>query len=171
MTTEPDTSSGAARERVYPIVDVTGTGSAVPSFPDLETRVLDYWAADDTFVAASPHNAPPVLADRGHWRRWWPDLTLSVVEDRAEEGVRWSISGGATGTREVWLEAVLDGFVLHYFMHAEPADALPEPGPRRDDRLVDLNHRRRVAGRVMSTEVKSRLEAGRAAGDPAVGRG
>ncbi|WP_296389742.1 class I tRNA ligase family protein, partial [Williamsia sp.] len=52
MTTEPGTNPNSARERVYPIVDVVGTGSAVPSFPDLETRVLDYWAADDTFVAS-----------------------------------------------------------------------------------------------------------------------
>ncbi|GAA1462310.1 isoleucine--tRNA ligase [Williamsia maris] len=52
MTTEPDTNPSTPRERVYPIVDVAGTGASVPSFPDLETRVLDYWAADDTFVAS-----------------------------------------------------------------------------------------------------------------------
>ncbi|WP_328858212.1 isoleucine--tRNA ligase [Williamsia herbipolensis] len=50
MSTDP--ASTPQQRRVYPIVDVAGTGSAVPSFPDLETRVLDYWAADDTFVAS-----------------------------------------------------------------------------------------------------------------------
>lgn len=121
--------------------------------------------ADDTFVAASPHAAPQVLADRGHWRRWWPDLALVVVQDRAEQGIRWTVSGGVVGTMEVWLEAVLDGFVLHYFLHAEPSTAGVSP-----DRLATINHDRRVAGRVMSGEVKNRLEAGRAIGDPAVGR-
>ncbi|MGJ0120827.1 hypothetical protein ACQ7HM_16625 [Williamsia sp. MIQD14] len=131
--------------------------------------------ADETFVAASPHDAPHVLADRSRWRRWWPDLLLTVVEDRREQGMRWSISGGANGTMEVWIEEVLDGFVLHYFMHAEPAedgDDLAEGSARRRaTRLASANHRRRVAGRAMSTEVKDRLEAGRAAGEPAVGRG
>ncbi|MBT0565292.1 polyketide cyclase / dehydrase and lipid transport [Williamsia sp. CHRR-6] len=116
--------------------------------------------ADETFVAASALAAPQVIADRGHWRRWWPDLRLTVVEDRGSEGIRWTVTGGLTGTMELWLQEMLDGFVLHYFLHAEP---------NRDG--VDLtaeNHRRRVAGRVMSTEVKDRLELGREVGMPAV---
>ncbi len=126
--------------------------------------------ADETFVAASPHAARQVLGDRAHWRRWWPDLTVSVVEDRAEQGVRWGVGGGVLGTMEVWCEPVLDGFVLHYFLHGEPDETLPSGGRGRSDRLAKLNHDRRVAGRVMSTEVKDRLEAGRSIGDPAVGR-
>lgn len=139
------------------------------------SAVSSIQVADETFVAASAHDAPRVLADRSRWRRWWPDLHLTVVEDRVEQGMRWSISGGANGTMEVWLEEVLDGFVLHYFMHAEPAetdDGVAEGSARRRAAwLASANHRRRVAGRAMSTEVKDRLEAGRAAGEPAVGRG
>ncbi|MCF8611240.1 isoleucine--tRNA ligase [Gordonia sp. HY285] len=38
---------------VYPIVDLTGgAGRGAPSFPDLEQKVLDFWAADDTFKAS-----------------------------------------------------------------------------------------------------------------------
>lgn len=118
--------------------------------------------ADETFVAASPDSVAAVVGDRRRWARWWPDLRLEVVEDRAEQGVRWRVGGAVTGTMEIWCQPVLDGFVLHYFLHAEPAaGATDRPGVE--------NHRRRVAGRRMSTEVKRRLEAGRAAGDPAAG--
>lgn len=118
--------------------------------------------ADETFVAASPGSAAAVVGDRRRWARWWPDLRLEVVEDRAEQGVRWRVTGALTGTMEIWCQPVLDGFVLHYFLHAEPAsDTTDRPGAE--------NHRRRVAGRRISTEVKRRLEAGRAAGEPAAG--
>ncbi|GAA4399513.1 isoleucine--tRNA ligase [Tsukamurella soli] len=37
-------------ERPYPLTDMTGGGgAATPSFPDLEERVLAYWASGDTF--------------------------------------------------------------------------------------------------------------------------
>ena len=54
--------------------------------------------------------------------RWWPDLELTVVEDRAEAGVRWTVTGPIEGTMEVWCEPVMDGFVLHYFLHGEPRE-------------------------------------------------
>ena len=57
---------------------------------------------------------------RSSWRRWWPDLRLQVVEDRADKGIRWAVTGALTGTMEIWLEPSLDGVVLHYFLHAEP---------------------------------------------------
>ncbi|WP_067675175.1 polyketide cyclase / dehydrase and lipid transport [Nocardia miyunensis] len=114
--------------------------------------------ADQTFVAAPGSAVGEVLADRGRWRRWWPDLTLEVREDRADKGIRWTVSGALTGTMEVWLEPSLDGVILHYFLHAEPAVAV------RD--LVAASRARRVAGKKMSFEIKARLEAGRAAGEP-----
>ena len=80
--------------------------------------------ADETFVAASP------AAVGGPWgpRRlaaMVSDLLLEVVEDRAEKGVRWTVTGPLTGTMEIWLEPVLDGVVLHYYLHAEPAGRRP----------------------------------------------
>lgn len=123
--------------------------------------------ADQTFVAAPAQSATALISDRANWRRWWPDLQLSVVQDRAEQGVRWKVSGPLNGTTELWLEPVLDGFVLHYFLHAEPADELPaEPRALVAD-LAKRNHRRRVAGRAMAFEVKDRLESGRHVGGPA----
>ncbi len=79
-------------------------------------------------------------------------------EDRADKGIRWTVSGALTGTMEVWLEPSLDGVILHYFLHAEPAASV------RD--LVAANRARRVAGKKRSLEIKAPLEAGRAAGEP-----
>lgn len=115
--------------------------------------------ADQTFVAASGAAVAEVLAGPTHWRRWWPDLTLDVREDRGDKGIRWTVSGPLTGSMEVWLEPALDGVILHYFLHAEPAGE--RPAPRR---LAALVRERRVAGKAMSFEIKSRLEADRPAG-------
>ncbi len=114
--------------------------------------------ADQTFVAASGAAVAELLAGPTNWRRWWPDLALEVREDRGEKGIRWSVTGALTGTMEVWLEPSLDGVILHYFLHAEPQPALP------GGKLAAANRARRVAGRNMSFELKSRLEAGRPAG-------
>ncbi|MYR05224.1 isoleucine--tRNA ligase [Gordonia sp. SID5947] len=44
--------------RVYPVADMTGdTGRSTPSFPDLEERVLAYWAGDETFAASIANRA------------------------------------------------------------------------------------------------------------------
>src|SRR3977135_4280674 len=77
--------------------------------------------ADETFVAADPVEVGRAVADPASWRRWWPDLRLTVVEDRGAMGHRWTVAGALTGTMEIWLESVLDGVVLHYFVHAEPS--------------------------------------------------
>ncbi|GAB90425.1 hypothetical protein [Gordonia rhizosphera] len=131
--------------------------------------VTSIQVADETFVAAAPSMVAAEVSDRANWRRWWPDLGLSVTEDRGAQGVRWQVGGPLTGTMEIWCEPVLDGFVLHYFLHAEPAVELPASPRARADRLTAENHRRRVAGKAMSFEVKDRLEAGRIVGGPAVG--
>ncbi|MFI6869552.1 polyketide cyclase / dehydrase and lipid transport [Nocardia sp. NPDC050406] len=116
--------------------------------------------ADQTFVAAPGAAVAQVLADRARWRRWWPDLSLDVREDRGDKGIRWTVSGPVTGTMEVWLEEMLDGVILHYFMHAEP------PGTTNFSarEMTAANRARRVAGKRMSFEIKERLEAGRPAG-------
>ncbi|MGQ4600528.1 polyketide cyclase / dehydrase and lipid transport [Nocardia sp. R6R-6] len=113
--------------------------------------------ADQTFVAASGAAVAELLAGPNNWRRWWPDLVLQVREDRGEKGIRWSVTGALTGTMEVWLQPSLDGVILHYFLHAEQP-ALPA------GKLAAASRARRVGGKNMSFEVKSRLEAGRPAG-------
>ena len=118
--------------------------------------------ADETFVCADPADVGALIADPANWRRWWPDLRLTVVEDRGPAGHRWTITGALTGTMEVWLEAVMDGVVLHYFVHAEPSGAAAWELARMD--LPKMNHRRRVAGKDMAFEVKRTLESTRPVG-------
>jgi hypothetical protein len=118
--------------------------------------------ADETFVAADPVEVGRAVADRASWRRWWPDLRLTVVEDRGAAGHRWTVAGSLTGTMEIWLESVLDGVVLHYFLHAEPSGVAAWQLAKMN--LAKMNHRRRVAGKDMAFEVKRTLEATRPVG-------
>jgi uncharacterized protein YndB with AHSA1/START domain len=118
--------------------------------------------ADETFVAADPVEVGRAVADPASWRRWWPDLRLTVVEDRGPTGHRWMVAGALTGTMEIWLESVLDGVVLHYFVHAEPSGVAAWQLAKMN--LAKMNHRRRVAGKNMAFEVKRTLEATRPVG-------
>jgi hypothetical protein len=120
--------------------------------------------ADQTFVAADPAEVGGAVSDPASWRRWWPDLRLTVIEDRADKGHRWTVAGALTGTMEIWLEPVLDGVVLHYFLHAEPSGVAAWQLAKMN--LAKMNHRRRVAGKNMAFEVKQRLEAARPVGLP-----
>ncbi len=124
--------------------------------------------ADEVFVAAAASLAGAVVGDRARWRQWWPDLTLEVAQDRGDEGVRWRVSGPLSGTMELWCEKRLDGFILHYYLHAEPAHGLPSDPRARMDSIAELNRVRRVAGKKMAFEVKSVLEGSREPGAPAV---
>lgn len=114
---------------------------------------------DETFVAAPPAVVAARMAGPGRWRRWWPDLRLTVLHDRGPEGVRWTVTGGLRGTLEIWLEPVLDGTVLHLFLRSEL--------PAGTDVGAELARRRRQA-KAMAFELKADLEAGRAAGEPPV---
>src|SRR3954453_23687263 len=118
--------------------------------------------ADETFVAADPVEVGRAVGDRASWRRWWPDLLLTVVENRDDKGHRWTVAGALTGTMEIWLEPVLDGVVLHYFLHAEPSGVAAWQLAKMT--LAKLNHRRRVAGKDMAFEVKRTLESTRPVG-------
>lgn len=116
--------------------------------------------ADETFIAADPVEIGDAVADPANWSRWWPDLRLTVVQDRGEVGQRWAVTGALLGTMEVWLEKVLsgpDGVVLHYFLHAEPAGVAAWKLAKMN--LATMTHRRRVAGKDMAFEIKRTLEA------------
>jgi hypothetical protein len=118
--------------------------------------------ADETFVCADPVEVGNAVAEPSNWRRWWPDLRLTVIEDRGPMGHRWTVTGALTGTMEIWLEAVMDGVVLHYFLHAEPSGVSGHQLARMN--LAKCNHKRRVAGKDMAFEVKRTLEASRPVG-------
>ncbi|BBX96898.1 polyketide cyclase / dehydrase and lipid transport [Mycobacterium lacus] len=118
--------------------------------------------ADETFVAADGARVAAAIADRSSWRRWWPDLRLTVTEDRGDRGIRWAVAGALTGTAEVWLEPSFDGVLLHYYLHAEPTGAAAWQLARMN--LAKMTHRRRVAGKKMAFEVKATLERSRPIG-------
>ncbi|WP_116708946.1 polyketide cyclase / dehydrase and lipid transport [Actinomycetospora cinnamomea] len=117
---------------------------------------------DETFLAVPPERLAREFADPARWRRLWPDLDLRVFADRGPQGVRWSVVGDAwRGSMEVWLEAVGDGTVLHWFLRVDPVGA--PLGRRAATREAQ---RRQRAAKVLAFALKDRLEAGRPPGVP-----
>jgi hypothetical protein len=121
---------------------------------------------DETFLAVPPAVVAAEFATPARWPRWWPDLQLEVDTDRGVQGVRWTVRGALVGSMEVWLEPVLDGTVLHYFLRADPPgrDGRPAPAPPR--RGAAEARRRQRAAKAVAFACKDRLEAGRAPGEP-----
>lgn len=115
---------------------------------------------DETFLVVPPRIVASAFADPVTWRRLWPDLRLSVYADRGEAGLRWTVRGALVGTMEVWLEPVLDGTVLHYFLRADPVV------PRSARALVAERRRRQFAAKRIALSLKGVLEDGRAPGCP-----
>ena len=114
---------------------------------------------DETFLVVPPAALAAVFSDPSNWPRFWPDLRLSVYVDRGEAGIRWTVQGALTGTMEVWLEPVLDGTLLHYFLRADP----PAPFKRVKDQLAAIRARQ-VAAKSIALDLKLHLEAGRLPG-------
>ena len=113
---------------------------------------------DETFLAVPPEVVAAVFASPESWRRHWPDLRLDLYADRGAEGMRWAVTGALTGTMEVWLEAVLDGTVLHYFLRAETPAPL---SPRQAQRAASA---RQLAAKSLALDLKRVLEDGRPPG-------
>jgi hypothetical protein len=120
--------------------------------PATITRVDGEDLADDTYVAAPPPVLARAVSAPERWREWWPDLRLTVAQDRGAEGLRWQVTGALSGTAEVWLEPVGDGTVLHFYLRAG---------------LSDRARRQRALAWKRSVHLlKDELERGRAAGTP-----
>ena len=118
---------------------------------------------DETFLAASPARVAAAIRDQARWPRWWPDLILSVFEDRGLAGVRWNVRGALTGSMEVWLEAAGDGVILHYYLRCEPTAGQPHR-PRAAVRAV---RRRQRQAKQVFWGLKDELEGARRPGEPA----
>jgi hypothetical protein len=121
---------------------------------------------DETFLAVPPARLASEFGDPAGWRRFWPDLRLSVVTDRAEKGVRWTVHGALVGSMEVWLEPVLDGTLLHYYLRADPTDPEGRPAPLSGRRAAAEAGRRQRAAKALALALKDRLEQGRPPGEP-----
>jgi hypothetical protein len=117
---------------------------------------------DETFLAVPPGSVAAAFADPRAWRRFWPDLRLELYADRGVEGARWTVRGALVGTMEVWLEPVLDGTVLHYFLRADfPPGVAGRP-------LKEISRRQRAA-KAVALDLKFTLEDGRLPGVPPAG--
>ena len=121
---------------------------------------------DETFLAVPPSVVAAEFAAPARWPELWPDLYLEIVTDRGDEGIRWTVTGALVGSMEVWLERVLDGTVLHYFLRADHAgrDGRPAVAPPR--RAAAESRARQRAAKAIAFACKDRLEAGRAPGEP-----
>ncbi len=117
---------------------------------------------DETFVSAGPDRLAPVIHDHRRWPVWWPDLRLTVSEDRAEQGLRWLVDGPFVGTMEVWIEPVALGSVAHYYLRVNPA-AGRALSARQSAKEVERRARR--AKQVFWT-IADELDSGGSAGDP-----
>ncbi|GAB3281355.1 hypothetical protein [Parasphingorhabdus pacifica] len=69
-----------------------------------------------------------------------------------------------TGTMEVWLDPVLDGTVLHYYLGAGPVAEMDATG--WVNCIAERTRRRRPAARTLAFELKNGLERDRAPGCP-----
>lgn len=118
---------------------------------------------DDSFVVADRRRLAARLADPALWRRWWPALELTVVEDRGLEGVRWSVAGALSGSAEIWLEGWHDGVLVHWFLRADPPPRTRRRSAARLQRSYVAAYKRRIH------RLKDELESGRPVGTPREG--
>lgn len=120
---------------------------------------------DETFLAVAPEAVAGEFAPE-HWPVLWPDLRLEVIADRGAAGVRWTVHGALVGSMEVWLEPLLDGTLLHYYLRADPVGPDGGPAAAAPGRAAAETRRRQLAAKAIAFALKDRLEAGRAPGEP-----
>jgi hypothetical protein len=107
-------------------------------------RVPQIDLIDQTWIAASPAVVAAAVHDDRRWPGWWPDLNVRVDERRGLEGVRWLVApsraNACAGSMEVWLQAMFEGVVLHYFLRLDPVGvgALPHRAAARARRAHAL---------------------------------
>ncbi|HEY9474179.1 MAG TPA: polyketide cyclase / dehydrase and lipid transport [Mycobacteriales bacterium] len=116
---------------------------------------------EESFVVAAADRVAAVLRDPTRWARWWPDLSLSVFQDRAEQGIRWTVSGALVGSMEVWLEPHADGVIVHHYVRADLAGGRVPPV-----RVVTREARRRAMhAKRLFWALKDELEGARRPGE------
>jgi hypothetical protein len=126
---------------------------------------------DETFVVVDRPTLAAVVADPASWRRWWPELELTVFMDRGLDGIRWSATGAWAGSLEIWLEEVADGVLVHHYARLDPCGrdgtVQPEPtGPAGWRRAARARAARARAWKRSVWALKDELERGRPVGEP-----
>jgi hypothetical protein len=111
------------------------------------------------FVAVAPRRVADRLADPAVPAALWPDLTVTVTEERGVEGQRYAVGGAWRGTAELWLAPCLDGVLVHAYLRVDPAAPLSAGAARRAWRRRDAAMRRAL------WTYKDELEADRPPGE------
>lgn len=117
---------------------------------------------EDTFIAAAPNAVRARVGTAAFGAELWPDLRLTVTEDRGRKGLRYAVAGPFTGTAEVWLQEWADGVIVHVYLRVDPSG--PAWPPRR---AAAEQRRRQRAAKPLLWAVKDELEDGRRPGEPA----
>lgn len=118
---------------------------------------------DEVFVATALPLVRAYVEQPGTRHRLWPGLTVTVTQERGDEGQRYAVAGAWHGSAELWLEPCLDGVLVHSYLRIDPTTTLSHR------RVVAEARRRRAHGKRALWRIKDELEAGRAAGEPVVG--
>lgn len=111
---------------------------------------------DDAFIAAFPALVARAVADPCRWRRWWPDLHLTVTRDRGVKGQQWAVEGALAGTAEIWLEPWGDGVLVHHYLRVDPPALRSGRWLRRERRRRALSWKRSV--HALKDELESGLQ-------------
>lgn len=120
---------------------------------------------DETFVVASRKRVGAALCDARLWESWFPGTAFVVHQDRALDGVRWTVHGQLEGSAEVWLEAWADGTIVHAYLRVE----VPTPKEsRRAAETAAVRRRYELPLKARLRAVKTELEGTRAPGVPRV---
>lgn len=123
---------------------------------------------DETFLVASPAAVSAAVHDPARTAAWWPDLELTVFQDRGVDGIRWTATGGLVGTVEVWCEAMADGVLLHVYLRTDVTrrGSATQAQPLSTRQATKAKGRRAREIKQWSWRLKDELEAGRLAGEP-----
>lgn len=126
---------------------------------------------DETFVVAAPAVVAAVVHDPARTAAWWPDLELTVFQDRGEDGLRWTVTGALVGTAEVWLQPFGDGTLLHVFLRCDVTrrGSATEPAALSRRRALRAGRDRAWQVKRWAWALKGELEGARAAGEPRPG--
>ncbi len=122
--------------------------------------------SDDTVILVAPEAVAAIVADRGRWVAWWPDLDVAVLVDRGRDGMRWTVAGALVGVAEVRLVPQANGVLVRYALVAEPTEPgsrstprrLPE-SPRGRRELDGLRRRQAMAWKAVVWGIKDEAES------------
>ena len=119
--------------------------------------------ADLAYLPVPADDIALVIANSAEWPRWFPNLRLTVTENRGPLGLRWTATGAVDGTSEIWLESVAEGTNLHYFLHAAPSGT-GSPATQAK-RAASLTTFYRFRFKDLVNELRQLLDSDRPAGE------